>query len=148
MSEDALIRLDNLRMLLRERQMTPTRLAAHTGKSQSYYRDLLKGRKSFGEKAARALEKTLSLPHGWLDLPHDSSEVPMATVIKLHEDTKHEAYQAMAQAHKELATESEFDHNTLSSLAKKLARELDAISDDEKKLDAFLAALREIEDHN
>lgn len=67
MSDDALIRLGNLRAM----QKTPTELAARTGKTHAYFSDLLRGKKSFGEKAARAIEEAFSLPRGWLDEPHD-----------------------------------------------------------------------------
>ncbi|MDP3651066.1 MAG: S24 family peptidase [Rhodoferax sp.] len=66
MSDDALIRLANLKSL----GWGPTDLANKVGNSYQYWRDLLAGNKSFGEKAARNIEEKLSLPRGCLDLAH------------------------------------------------------------------------------
>ncbi len=45
-----------------------TELANRTGYgSASYWSDVLRGEKSFGEKAARKLEECLGLPRCWLD---------------------------------------------------------------------------------
>jgi len=62
-SEDALIRLTNLKAL----GHTPTDLVRLAGNSYPYWRDLLAGEKSFGEKAARSIETKLGLPRGCLD---------------------------------------------------------------------------------
>jgi hypothetical protein len=58
MSADAMIRLQNLRKL---------KLSAQDLSSRVGWRDLLAGEKSFGEKIARKIEESLSLPRGWLD---------------------------------------------------------------------------------
>lgn len=63
MSDDALIRLENLKAL----NLGPTELSASVGSSYQYWRDLLAGHKSFGEKAARKIEEKLGLPRGSLD---------------------------------------------------------------------------------
>lgn len=42
-------------------------LARRLKKSESQINDTLAGRKSFGEKVARAMEKALDLPPYWLD---------------------------------------------------------------------------------
>ena len=65
MSEDALIRLDNLKRLKHDAAY----LSANVGGRVSYWHDMLKGNKSFGEKAARNLEDKLSLVRGSLDVP-------------------------------------------------------------------------------
>ena len=64
MSDDALIRLANLKTL----GYGPTDLVSKVGNSYQYWRDLLAGKKSFGEKAARNIEAKLALPRGCLDL--------------------------------------------------------------------------------
>lgn len=64
MSDDALIRLENLAALGR----SPSDLSRLTGKSYQYWRDLLAGKKSFGEKAARNIEEKLGLLRGCLDV--------------------------------------------------------------------------------
>jgi hypothetical protein len=64
MADDSLIRRANLKRLKR----TPTELSRALGKTPAYYSDLLnKPGKSFGEKAARAIEEGLGLPRGCLD---------------------------------------------------------------------------------
>lgn len=65
MSEDALIRLANLKAL----GHGPTALVQLAGNTYPYWRDLLAGKKSFGEKAARKIEEKLGLPRGCLDTP-------------------------------------------------------------------------------
>jgi hypothetical protein len=44
-----------------------SRFAASVGKSQPQIADMLNGRKSFGERVARALEESLGLPSGYFD---------------------------------------------------------------------------------
>jgi hypothetical protein len=63
MSDDALIRLKNLQAL----GHNPADLSRLIGKSYQYWRDLLAGNKSFGEKAARNIEEKLGLLRGCLD---------------------------------------------------------------------------------
>jgi hypothetical protein len=63
MSEDALIRLNNLLSL----KLGATELSDRVGGRYTYWRDLLSGNKSFGEKIARKAEEKLGLPRGWLD---------------------------------------------------------------------------------
>lgn len=65
MGEDALIRLENLKGL----GHGPTDLVRLIGNSYPYWRELLAGQKSFGEKAARNIEAKLGLPRGSLDEP-------------------------------------------------------------------------------
>lgn len=64
-SEDSLIRLTNLKRLGHK----PAQLVTLCGSSYSYWRDLLNGDKSFGEKAARNIEAKLGLARGCLDQP-------------------------------------------------------------------------------
>lgn len=61
------IRLQRLRDYMQSRNLTVNDLISKTGKRQSYWSGLLGGQKSFGEKAARALEDDLGLPSGYLD---------------------------------------------------------------------------------
>jgi len=65
MSEDAQIRRDNLATL----QLGPKELTEKLGRTYSFWRDLVKSNKSFGEKLARSIEDGLELPRGWLDRP-------------------------------------------------------------------------------
>lgn len=64
MSDDALIRLANLKAI----GYSPTELSRVMGTSYQYWRDMLAGRKSFGEKTARNIEDKFNLPRGCLDL--------------------------------------------------------------------------------
>lgn len=79
MSEDALVRYENLERLCKARAWGATELSAASGRSYSQCRDYLKWRtaktrKSFGEKMARAFEQALGLPRNWLDEPHDEND--------------------------------------------------------------------------
>lgn len=78
MSEDALIRRNNLKAL----GLTPTDLVARVGKSYQYWRDLMNTEKSFGEKTARNIEEKLGLQRGQLDMVI-LDEAHGATVIEL-----------------------------------------------------------------
>lgn len=63
MSEDALIRLENLKRL----KLDASALSNKVGSRTSYWHDLLAGKKSFGEKVARKIEEKLSLSRLSLD---------------------------------------------------------------------------------
>jgi len=63
MSEDALIRLENLKRM----NKTPKELEMAVGGRYTYWHDMLAGTKSFGEKAARKIEEKLGLYRGQLD---------------------------------------------------------------------------------
>lgn len=63
MSDDAIIRLVNLKRL----NQTPKDLEQRVGGRYTYWRDLLAGNKSFGEKAARKIEAAYGLVRGALD---------------------------------------------------------------------------------
>lgn len=67
MADDALIRIENLRRL----KLAPVELSARVGNRYTYWRDMLAGKKSFGEKIARKIEDALKLPRGWLDVQQD-----------------------------------------------------------------------------
>jgi len=69
MSDDALIRLSNLKAM----GVTPAVLVERVGKTRSYWSDLLRGQKSFGEKTARNIEERLGLRRGALDQNEDAS---------------------------------------------------------------------------
>lgn len=54
-----------------------TELARRAKRAQSQIHDMLAGKKSFGEKIARAIEANINKPRGWLDVDHavaDSSD--------------------------------------------------------------------------
>jgi hypothetical protein len=74
MSEDALIRYDNLDALVKARNWTPTDLALAVGRKYSQVSDMLRREKSFGEKIARDFEHKLQLPRMWLDQIHDEDD--------------------------------------------------------------------------
>lgn len=69
MSEDALIRLENLRRL----NKSAKELELLVGGRYTYWHDMLAGTKSFGEKAARKIEDKLGLQRGQMDQEHGIS---------------------------------------------------------------------------
>lgn len=75
-SEDKLIRLENLKIVMRDRQLEIADLMRDVGGRYSYWRDLIAGDKSFGEKAARKIEEKLKLPRGWLDSSEEERATP------------------------------------------------------------------------
>lgn len=75
--EEAAIRLENLKLVCAARGLDAKALADRFTGRYTYWRDLLAGNKSFGEKVARRIEEDLQLPPKWLDEPHDGrAEVP------------------------------------------------------------------------
>jgi hypothetical protein len=85
MSEDRLIRAENLRRYLRSRDWKVADLMREIGDSprDTYWHDVLAGRKSFGEKAVRHLEEALRLPRGTFDIP--PTEQGVAQSVSLYE---------------------------------------------------------------
>lgn len=80
MSDDRLIRLTNLKRECARRGLTAKDLSAAVGGRYTYWRDLLAGEKSFGEKIARKIEDRLGLARGSLDETTDAED-PVAHVI-------------------------------------------------------------------
>lgn len=81
MSDMAAIRRENLRRLCTSHGLGPAALsrAYEDSPSPPYWSDLLRGRKDFGEKTARAIEEGLSLPRNWLDQSGEPLPVHRAT---------------------------------------------------------------------
>lgn len=74
MADEKLVRLHNLRALLKTRRIEDREraryLKGHLGSGASYWSGLLAGDRSFGEKVARRIEEGLNLlPRGILDAP-------------------------------------------------------------------------------
>lgn len=82
MAEDALIRLENLKRL----GLDARQLSARLGSGYSYWRDMLKGDKSFGEKVARRIEDGLGLRRGQLDESNEAPEGPWPYELFNHAD--------------------------------------------------------------
>lgn len=66
-----MIRIDNLKLLMRLNSWSPADLARRVRKSDSYISQLLTGKKNFGEKSARSIEERCGKPRYWLDAVHD-----------------------------------------------------------------------------
>jgi hypothetical protein len=79
MSEDALIRYDNLEAFVKARNWGPTDLAVATGRKKNQCSDMLRRKKPFGEKIARDFEHRLGLPRGWFDQIHEQDDQHIAT---------------------------------------------------------------------
>lgn len=62
-----MVRLENLSRIVKERGLTAHDLVRDVGGRYTYWRDLLAGEKSFGEKIARKLEDRLNLARYSLD---------------------------------------------------------------------------------
>lgn len=70
MSEERMIRRDNLKLLMKERGWKKADLARELQFTDVYASRLVEGKVSFGEKAARKIERFTGKPHGWLDAVH------------------------------------------------------------------------------
>jgi len=72
MADEKLVRVHNLRALLKARHVEERDRARHLadrlGSNISYWSGMLAGARSFGEKVARRIEEGLDLPRGSLDL--------------------------------------------------------------------------------
>lgn len=62
-------RRERLRKWVTDHKISNKHLHEITGKSPAYLSDILNGKKSFGEDAARMFEKKLKMPFLFLDLP-------------------------------------------------------------------------------
>lgn len=60
-----------------------TEFAAAVGKSQSQIAWMLKGKKPFGERVARSIERAAAMPHLWLDREADDTTQPVGQTIGL-----------------------------------------------------------------
>lgn len=107
-AEDTLVRLQKFRQAIKDKGWEgPTELTAKLGKSASFWSDLLRGQKSFGEKLARDIEEKMNLPRNSLDLvqhghPRSFSELngfegQLVTLFRqLEHDEQHDALQRLA----------------------------------------------------
>lgn len=71
MNDDALIRLENLKAL----NLTAQQLSERVGGRVSYWSDLMRGKKSFGEKVARKIEDKLEMPRGYMDAADEEAPI-------------------------------------------------------------------------
>jgi transcriptional regulator with XRE-family HTH domain len=116
MNDDALIRLANLKAL----NLTPKDLSDRVGGRVSYWADLLRGEKSFGEKAARKIEEQLGIPR--LSLDTADADEPIPTPRAITEETLPEPdalYEALEVLSKALA---ELDEEARSLVGHSLSR--------------------------
>jgi transcriptional regulator with XRE-family HTH domain len=71
MSTERMIRLINLKAVMKRRGMLVADLARALGKSDTYAGKIYNGKDVFNEKTSGKIEKALGLPHKWLDESHD-----------------------------------------------------------------------------
>lgn len=70
-----MIRVDNLKLLMKSNSLSKAELAKLLGTSDSYVSKLLSGKPgTFGEKAARKVEERFKRPRFWLDELHPQGE--------------------------------------------------------------------------
>jgi hypothetical protein len=75
MSDERMIRVDNLKLLMKTASMNKADVARLMIVSDAYVRKLLSGRPgTFGEKAARKVEEAFKKTRFWLDVPHAGGE--------------------------------------------------------------------------
>ena len=64
---DSLVRLNNLKVLMRDRGWSQSDLGKHVGRSRTQVNNWLQGERSIGERIARSIEEKLGLPRYSLD---------------------------------------------------------------------------------
>jgi SOS-response transcriptional repressor LexA len=75
MSDERMIRIDNLKLLMKQTDSTRADLSRHLSCSDTYISKLLSGRPgTFGEKAARKIEEAFKKERFWLDQIHTDGE--------------------------------------------------------------------------
>lgn len=75
MSDERMIRVDNLKLLMKSNSLSKAELAKMLGTSDSYVSKLLSGKPgTFGEKAARKVEERFKKSRFWLDELHPQGE--------------------------------------------------------------------------
>lgn len=90
MSEDRMIRVDNLKKIMKARSMSNADLQALLVVSHTMVTKILSNKPgTFGEKQARKIEEALKpkLPRGWLDQVHDDveyTEDSLAEIAQMH----------------------------------------------------------------
>lgn len=131
MSDERMIRIDNLRLFMSQKTWTPADLARELGVSDSYISALLNGKKPFGERTARKMEAALGMHSKWLDEPRligDENVIDGEGLIR-------EAAESL-QLEMDKADRSKF-----SPLAMHLAVTVDGIRNPEARTKAFAAAV-------
>jgi hypothetical protein len=68
------LRLKNLQSLATAKEWRPADFVREVGKSPSYWSDMLRGAKGFGEAVAREIEEKVGLPRFWLDQDHERGD--------------------------------------------------------------------------
>ena len=80
MADDAAIRLKNFRALWASK-WSPTDAARQLGRRVSFWSDLYRGEKSFGEKLAREIEERMGLVRLSLDDPEGARAMPLSSDV-------------------------------------------------------------------
>lgn len=135
MSDERMIRIDNLRLFMSQKKWAPADLARELGVSDSYISALLNAKKPFGERTARKMESRLGMHSKWLDEPRlidDENTIDGAGLIREADDR--------LQLEMDKADRSKF-----SPLAMHLAMTIDGIKDAEVRTKAFASAVLAIQ---
>jgi plasmid maintenance system antidote protein VapI len=90
MSDERMIRLHNLKSILKQRSLKKADLATLMDVSDTYAGRIINGKDVFTEKTARKLEAVLGLPHKWLDEIHTSEDANSTPDNQSPDDQSHE----------------------------------------------------------
>lgn len=131
MSDERMIRIDNLRLFMSQKRWAPADLARALGVSDSYISALLNSKKPFGERTARKMESALGLHTRWLDEPRLIDDEPASSETAALQDAADKLQLQIDQA----------DRSKFSPLALHLAITVDAIQNPETRTKAFAAAV-------
>lgn len=108
------LRLKNLLDLVGQRGWKPADLVREVGKSPSYWSDMLRGAKGFGEAVAREIEDELGLPRFWLDTDHERGEAPPVRAAASLGDM-------LTELARQIAKRPEIERQMLASVLPRLA---------------------------
>jgi len=135
MSDERMIRIDNLRLFMSQKKWAPADLARELDVSDSYISALLNGKKPFGERTARKMEARLGMHSKWLDEPRLIGDENVIDGEGLIREVSSEMRRELEQA----------DRSKFSHLALHLATEIDAIRNPAVQAKAFAAAVLAIQ---
>jgi hypothetical protein len=163
MSEDKLVRVTNLRLIMRAKQIKgPSALGRAIFRKPNYTGPLIAGKNSFGEGIARHIEACFGLPRGWMDYDHGGEpitfgdprphemdmgdETPDILVAEMSPPTVHnQPAQPIQKARDEILAATRTDNiPVFSPMATRLAKAFDELPTIDAQIEAFAACIAEI----
>lgn len=161
MSEDKLVRVENLRLIMKAKGIKgPTALGRAIFRKPNYTGPLIAGKNAFGERIARHIEACFGLPRGWMDQDHGGGEtIPFgkprphemdmagedADPVAIVESPDPAFPHPIEQARDAILVNTQADNGSVfSPMATRLAKSFDALPSVDVQVEAFAACIAEI----